>query len=190
MKDAHESAIDAPFEQIGTTGPAGPDQQLLEPSDPVERGLLRFVASGHGYGDVVPTEWFREVFHIDPPRRPEDVDRNRMYFADCLGKLRKRLLIERKLLLRTVAGVGQEVVRPAEQTDYAMQMAQEAIRREIDRASNRVRHVNISMLSASEQAENRDAQAKLSFFNARKMDKLSLLPANAPLCPPCEENNE
>lgn len=146
--------------------------QQARPDDPIERAIRQFVADGYGPGSVISTEWFRAQFDLQEPHTAAEADRFRILYAQYMGRLRMRLLVERKIALRTKPGVGQEIVKPQEQTAWAMDDARTAIKVELDRARDRVEHIDLSALSAVEQAENRDAIAKLSFFRTQTVRKL------------------
>jgi len=76
------------------------------------------------------------------------------------------------IALRTKPGVGQEIVRPAEQTAWAMEDARSVITSEIEKARDRVSNINLEQLSDGEKAENRDAIAKLSFFRQNRLKEI------------------
>ena len=144
--------------------------------DPVDRAFVLFQEAGFEPGDVIPTSWFTAAFKVPPAITFLEQDRNRMYYADCMGRLRYRLLTELNRALRTRSGFGQVVVRPNEQTAWAMQRLGSGVRRELNKAYNRVANVDRTYLSAQERAENHNALAKLSFFNRTSMPTLEWSP--------------
>ena len=155
------------------TAPATAEQkENVRPDDPIERAMQAFSLAGYGYGDTIRTEWFAGQFDLAKPVTAADLDRYRMLYAQYLGRLKQRLLIEKHIALRTKPGVGQEIVRPAEQTAWAMEDARSVITSEIEKARDRVSNINLEQLSEGEKAENRDAIAKLSFFRQNRLKEI------------------
>jgi hypothetical protein len=149
------------------------NNESLRLDDPALYAQAEFVKAGFSYGSIIKTEWFYEKF--DLPMHPETVaqyNETTMLYARYLGKLRELLLVNHKMALRTKPGIGQEVIIPAEQTGWAMQEFRTLISKEIDRARDRIAHVNGDKLTDEERRENRDAVSNLSFFKRSGLKKI------------------
>lgn len=140
--------------------------------DPVLHAIEEFKAAGFTYGSVVTTEWFMERFGIKPWTNVTEFSQAKMLYVAYMGAFRKKLLFEMRMALRTVDGVGQEVIQPAEQTSWAMDEAKSAITKELEKARDRLTYVNADELSDAERKENTDAIAKLSFFSRKAAKEL------------------
>jgi hypothetical protein len=145
----------------------------LEYNDPVKNAYHHFCREGFEYGQVVNKEWFMDKFGLPEPQTIREANDVSMLYAQYMGTLRKLLLTENKVALRTKHGVGQEVVKPSEQTDWAMREVKSRIALEIEKAYDRIMYINRESLSEDEHKENRDALAKLSFFNRKSLKRLS-----------------
>jgi hypothetical protein len=146
--------------------------ELLTYDDPIENALEYFGKDGFTYGSEIPEKWFWDRFRITPAQAADEQERNKMIYARYLGHLRVRLLLDKKMALRTKSGFGQEVVQPSEQTQWAMKSFQDEIIKTYGKARDRVSNIAFEKLSDSERRENSDAVAKLSFFANRTVKRL------------------
>ena len=133
-------------------------------------GLIK--GAGFTFGDTIPKEWFMDKFGLEAAKTAKELDEVRMIYAKRMGELRAKLLVEKKMALKSKAGIGQEIVKPSEQTKWAMDEARFNISREIERATDRIINVDHGRLSQAEKQENSDAFAKLSFFARKNIKQL------------------
>lgn len=136
-------------------------------NDPIDHTLEQFTIAGFSYGTIIPKAWFDAQFDIPEPQTVADVYKSQILYASLMGAFRTKLLVHKKMALRTKTGVGQEVVQPGEQTSWAMSEAKNSISLAIEKANDRLSHVAFESLSDEEQRENVDARAKLSFFKRK-----------------------
>lgn len=143
-------------------------------NDPVLNAFAEFEKAGFTYGNLIQKEWFYRKFNLPlEVRTPQEAEDVKMLYCRHLGALRTKLLCERQMALRTKDGVGQEVVKPEEQTEWAVQDFVSDIYRLTTKAADRLTHVNLAELSNEQRRENSDAVAKLSFFRSRGLKALS-----------------
>lgn len=136
-------------------------------NDPVLYALERFAEDGFTYGDVIPRAWFDECFGLEPPKTVAEFYDAQVLYMNLMGALRKRLLNDRKMALRPKAGVGQEVVRPSEQTTWAVNEFRGALALAVEKARDRLKNIDLKALNEDEKRANADAIAKLSFFSRK-----------------------
>jgi hypothetical protein len=141
-------------------------------NDPVLYAIQCFEEAGFSYGDIIPREWFLSRFGIQEPQSIAEADENKMIYAKYLGAFRAKVLSMHKMALRTKEGLGQEIVMPGDQTEWALQEAKGQITKELERAKDRLSNVKYSELSDSEIRENTDAIAHLGFFKRKALRKL------------------
>jgi hypothetical protein len=139
-------------------------------NDPVLYALERFEEDGFTYGDVIPRAWFDECFGIEQPKTVAEAYDAQVLYMNLMGALRKRLLNDRKMALRSKPGVGQEVVRPSEQTAWAVTEFRGALALAVEKTRDRLKNIDLQALTEDEKRANADAIAKLSFF-ARKSSR-------------------
>ena len=142
-------------------------------NDPVAYTVEQFEAAGFTYGSVIPKSWFDHHLDIPEPQIIADVHKSQILYASLMGELRAKLLVQKKMALRTKAGVGQEVIHPGEQTEWAMSEVKNALHRELEKARDRLCYVDATALTDEERRENMDAQAKLSFFQRKGLRALA-----------------
>jgi len=143
-------------------------------NDPVLNAFSAFESAGFTYGSMIRKEWFYQNFNLPiTVRTPQEAEDVKMLYARHLGALRTKLLVERKMALRTKDGVGQEVVLPEEQTDWAVRDFVSDVCRLTEKVRDRLHHVNFTALTDEQKRENADAVAKLSFFQNRGLKALT-----------------
>lgn len=147
--------------------------EKIQFDDPVVHAAECFTKEGYTYGSLIPKDWFMRSFRLPEPQTIQEANDVSMLYARHLGALRTKLLVERKMALRTKDGVGQEVVQPEEQTEWAVQDFVTDVCRLTMRIKDRLQHVNFAALSDEQRRENADAIAKLSFFQNRGLKALT-----------------
>jgi hypothetical protein len=122
---------------------------------------------GYSYGAVIKKDWFLAEFGINPPASIEDVERNNVLYAHLMGKLRTSLLIDHNFALKSKPGYGQEVVKPSDQTQWAVDDFTSGLKKAYEKAADRLSNIDFNELTSRDKAEHADALAKLSFFAKR-----------------------
>lgn len=133
-------------------------------ADPIEFAIEAFFSHGFSYGSIIPNEWFRTHFGLRAPESIAEADQMRMLYSQYMGAFRARMLIFHKMALRSKSGIGQEVVRPNEQTRWAMEDARIQVARVMRKTRDRVTHVDGGWLNDADRRENTDAINRLSFL--------------------------
>lgn len=144
----------------------------IQYNDPVLNAVSKFEDDGYTYGSIIPKIWFDECFGISVPTTIAQAEAAKMLYARYMGELRTRLLIGKKMALRTKDGFGQEVVMPSEQAEWAQQEASAAIVKELERAKDRLVHINTEMLTAEEERERTDALNRLAALQRQGLRRL------------------
>lgn len=134
------------------------------PLHPIWReALRRWPEYGYTWGDIIPHKWFFEVFDL-----PEIIDTMTVKQAQAieLKMLRYRTEFERALRaeyrmdLVSVPGKGYEIVTPGEQSRRAYDDFQTAMKRASRDLAERLRYINVGMLSDDERRENANLLAR------------------------------
>ena len=141
-------------------------------NDPVKNTFEAFCKAGFKYGDTINKEWFMSRFHLEEPKTAEQVRITDTLYMKYMGFLRTLLLKEKKMALKSKPGIGQEIVKPEDQTQWAMNDVRNIIAKELEKASDRLVNIDYAMLSDVERQENSDAIAKLSFFSRKSVKQL------------------
>jgi ABC-type sugar transport system ATPase subunit len=147
-------------------------EEKVRLNDPVLYAVQCFEDAGYTFGDIIPREWFLKRFGIVEPQSIAEADENKMIYAKYLGAFRAKVLNRHKMALRTKEGLGQEIVMPGDQTEWALQEAKGQISKELEKAKDRLSNIKYSELSDQEIRENTDAIAHLGFFKRKAMKKL------------------
>ena len=133
-------------------------------ADPIEFAIQRFFEHGYSYGSIIPNEWFRTHFGLRAPESIAEADQARMLYMQYMGIFRSNMLIFHRMALRSKSGIGQEVVKPSEQTRWAMEDARNQITRVLKKTNDRLTYLNADRLSDADRRENLDAINRLSFL--------------------------
>jgi hypothetical protein len=111
-------------------------------------------------GGQIPRDELEALFGLKPPSTIAEYERHRLRFLQQFTDLRDALLEEEQLMLRSVLGVGWEIVEPAEQTGRSMDDRMRNIHRELRRLGAELTFIRTEALTESERAANADARAK------------------------------
>lgn len=139
------------------------------PLHPIWRDVLRrWPEYGFTWGDVIPHEWFFDVFEL--PRI--DVDRMTVKQAQTIElkmlgyrtEFIRALRIERRMHLVNVPGVGYEIVTPGEQSRRVYDDFNAELKKASRNLADGLRYVNVAMLSDDERRENADLLARAGSF--------------------------
>ena len=112
-------------------------------------------------GSIIDRSWFEERFGIRPAKDIQQHEKNRLIFVGHMENLRDSLLRNHRLMLRAVIGVGYRVVPPEEQTITTVKDRGEAVRREMGKMMQELKHIRHNELTDATRAKNADAIAKL-----------------------------
>lgn len=128
--------------------------------------LANFIATDPKPGDVIKRTWLMEQFGIEKPITAEEQQSAQLQFLHDFLEFKEALLEEHKMELRSIIGVGFEVIHPREQTRFALERGTKAIGKEIRKMAKSVAHVNTAALSEAELRERTDGLAKISGMQA------------------------
>jgi hypothetical protein len=134
------------------------------PLHPIWRDVLRrWPEYGFTWGDTIPHKWFFDVFELPQITDDMTVKEAQRIELKMLGyrtEFMRALLSERRMYLISVPGVGYEIVTPGEQGRRAYDVFNAETSKAARDLSDRLRHVNIGMLSAEEQREHTNLLAR------------------------------
>lgn len=145
---------------------------LISFEDPVKNTIKRMKINGYTFGSVIKEEFFLDCFRIKPAKTAEQQRNNTMLYAKYMGSLRAKLLTDMNFALRTKSGVGQEIVHPSEQTEWAQREFKNEITKLCMKTRDRLINIETNLLTDSAKKQNSDAVAQLSFFTSRSVKRL------------------
>lgn len=146
--------------------------ELTSYDDPVKNTIRKIHEDGYTFGSIIPESFFLKHFRIVPAKTAEQQKENQILYATYMGRVRELLLNDSKFLLVTKTGVGQEILKPQDQTEYSCSEFKKDINKIYRKTLDRLTNIDIASLSDIEKKENSDAIAKLSFFSNRKIKQL------------------
>src|SRR5690606_29121171 len=111
--------------------------------------------------------------------QPETIEQYREYqftLLQNMDEFRSSLLEEHSIALRTKPGVGYEVLPPAEQTKYAVDVGMRRVRRELRWMATHLVNVDHSKLTSDQRKENADAMARAAMLKSmfRKAQRIEV----------------
>lgn len=134
-------------------------------------------AGRYTYGDVVPHDVLQAALGLPKPAGKitvEEYEEWRLGLLSQVDALGAFLLEERSMCLKAVPGQGYMIVKPADQTAYAMEQGLKRVKSELRKMGRRLTFVDRAALSHEEARQNADALARLSFLQqmARKAKRM------------------
>lgn len=120
------------------------------------------------YGDVVTHAELQGSLRLPKPTGlvvPEAYERWRLDLLSQIAALSEWLLEEKSMCLSNVQGQGYMVVKPEQQTEYAVKQGRKAIRSELRKMARRLTYIDHAALSQEDRRKNADALARLSFMD-------------------------
>lgn len=149
------------------------------PDQPWLRAYEAILAEGKTYGDALPLDWLLGHMELVRPEKCAtglEAQKMRVRILRNTERLKRELLERENMALRSIPGDGYDIVVPEEQTSWAMEDAQEEIRRALRKVSRRVSFVAVDRLTDEAKRENINALAKLSAFRPTVRKSLALVP--------------
>jgi hypothetical protein len=130
-----------------------------------------FLASDYAYGDTVPHGWFVDHFELEQPTTAKQQKDFQAQLARSLAKFRMHMLKHHLMDFVNVWGEGYLVVKPGEQTSYALKDTRDTIRKAIIEGMNRLVYVNHDALTDAQRRENTDAVNKVASLQSMTAPK-------------------
>ena len=114
------------------------------------------------YGEIIPLDWLREQFQLSEPKTIDEFRDQQFAMLQNMDDLRQELLVEHRLMLKSIRGVGYLVVPPSDQVSVAWGDSFRRLRKEIRSLASNIRHIRHEELTDEKRKEHADASAKLS----------------------------
>ena len=120
------------------------------------------------WGDVIPSGWLCDNFDLPlpPTGSVEEFRRYGLLFLRSMDSFREALLTKHNMALKSVTGVGYEVVHPAKQTQYASEKLVYGVRKAFRDAGMLSTHLDYSVLTQKERQDALEFRGKLAAFQA------------------------
>ena len=123
-------------------------------------------------GSVIETDRLLELFGIRTAKTMADFQKNTQLFRFFVWQLRSELMKKHRLVIRSLNGVGYEVLEPRHQTSRVMRDRGEAINRELIKLADEITFVRLEELDETQRKANLDAQAKVGALMSMTRKKL------------------
>lgn len=136
------------------------DRTDLERAEAVIAWVL---GSGKGFGDVLTFQEICGAATMPFWRQSNDIreyERLNMKFVAMIALAKGILLTHSKLALRSVRGVGFDIVPAHEQADWARSEANHTIRKALAQAELRIRNTRVDALNAEQRAHHANVAAR------------------------------
>jgi len=125
------------------------------------QALAELEQAGIHAGQVIGKRWLEDRFGIREPLTIQEAERNRFVFLRSMTALRETLLEKHQYMLRSVPGVGYEIIPPDRQTDVALRDRGEQIRRALQTLAIELTYIRAEELTDEQRRQNTDALAKV-----------------------------
>lgn len=136
---------------------------------PWRNAAAELFGSRYTFGDVVPHDELQAALMLPKPAgriTVEEYENWRLSLLAQVDALCAYLLEERNMCLKAIPGQGYMIVKPAEQTDYAMKHGMKRVKSELRKMWRRLSFIDRSALTHEEARKNADALARLAFLQS------------------------
>lgn len=136
-------------------------------SPPWKNAVAELFDGKYTYGDIVPHEELQAALDLPKPKGKVEVEFYeswRLKLVSQVDALSEYLLEEKKICLRSVNGQGYMIVKPAEQTSFAVKQGQKGMRSTLQKMGRRLSFIDRTALTNEQSRENADALARLAFL--------------------------
>ncbi len=139
-----------------------------------KNAIVDLFSGKYGYGDIVSHEELDAAFRLVKPETGSFDEFESWKLKRLIDALACYLLEERNICLRNLQGRGYEVVRPADQTKFAMDHGIKKLRGELRKMGRRLTYLDRTGLTHEQARENADALARLAWLQqqARKSARI------------------
>ena len=123
------------------------------------------VIDGFGYGDEIPHSYLYAALGLEMPEpdtKFKDFNKTSMLYMEAIFKIKEYLLVEKRMALKSIKGRGFVIVAPKDQTSFALEEVEKAMKRALSQGAKRVAYTNTDMLSTEERVANANAKAKIA----------------------------
>lgn len=130
---------------------------------PWKRTILRILEK-HKPGDVISNTWLDQEMELQWPKlaTPDEMRAFQFQRLAARESMRQRLLIDHRVYLETIRGVGMRWVYPHEQTQIVMARKDSELAKAFNRAKDGLSFVDYESLDDEAMRRNRDALAKVA----------------------------
>ena len=143
----------------------------LKLSPPWRNAVKELIDAGLTYGSEITTGEITKLCDLTAPTSIDQYETYKLKLLQCITEIKEALLKDHQMLLVTNRDSSYRVIKPNEQTAYAIEHGRKEISRAMQRMSLQTQFVNQSLLTDSQRRQNADAQAKISMLSG--MNKLS-----------------
>lgn len=151
----------------------------FRPSPAWKNAVAELFSGKYTFGDIVSHEELQAALGLPKPTGKVEVEKYEEWRLKLMGQvdaLVDFLLEEKRICLRNVIGEGYMLVKPAEQTAFALKAGQKGMKSALQKMGRRLSFVDRSALTSEQSKENADALARLSFLQqqVRRARRMSL----------------
>lgn len=120
------------------------------------------------YGDTITRGWLLEALDVEMPDSgtPEEINRLALEFFGSFERFRKSLMVEHKMVLKSIGHGEYLVVRPDDQAAYAQDRFVRGVHRLVASTREMIEHTRVEALSHEGSRERAEAQCRIAAFEA------------------------
>ena len=127
---------------------------------PAWREAIRRIRQEYKRGDIISHNWLHEALNLPVPNGSTPLDQYKkiqLNYLAAVENIKAELLRNDMMALRAVPGDGYEIVRSADQTEWAETKAKRDISKSLYRLKENLVHVDHNELTITQKAENAEA---------------------------------
>ena len=129
--------------------------------DWLQRAISLFCSEDRRDGDILTHEWIRWALEVPVPRKIEDAEQMQWMLLQRFDAFRDCLLINKKIALQSIRGIGYWIVPPNEQARVAAEEFMKSIHRGMERGVKIIDNTRCDQLNHVEMKLHTDTQIRL-----------------------------
>lgn len=134
---------------------------------PWREAMRRFAEASFPPGTTIEHGWFYRAFGMMQPERNTPLcqaEVMKLQYLEQFTRFRRAVLVDQKVDLLAVPGVGYRIALPSEQAELAVEDLEAELGKAITRARLRVRHTDTAALTHNERRKHANAAAKAGWY--------------------------
>lgn len=129
-----------------------------------------------GYGQTIPKAWLYKNFGLVEPEicSKKEFEKFNFEFLQAMEGFRWIMLTEYKKCLRSIRGIGYQIIDSSEQTKFAMDNLKSSFKKEMKKAASILVNTDVQRLTDAQIRKNEEAQGKLAAIAAFHSNRLEV----------------
>ena len=129
---------------------------------PISAHATKLIVERYNYGEMIGMDDLDEMLEVQIPNECtfEDGEKIKMVKLGRMAELTNRLLEEHSIMLKNIRAEGYVLVMPKEQTAVVLDEMDNKLKKHVNTATKRLKHIRFDLISEKKQQENVSARQR------------------------------